>query len=305
MDADAATDPDALFAVEPDQFVAARNALVKALKQTDKARAAEVAAWKRPSATVWALNSVARRQPDVVAALFASAEDLKDAMAAGDATAMRDAQRRERSCLEDVVRAATAVLAESGQARGAVNDQRLRTTLQTAVVDDDAGEQLRTGRLDRDLDAPGFGFGLGDAPAPRPAVKKPAPSQKGERTRSAAAASDGDGDPDATGDAEAARRAKDEDRRRLRAVAHHEKLLERAQQLAERAAPLLDAADALEADTAAAAREADELARRAAAARAEADALAAQAAEARAAATVAVAKADAARAEAEDARPPA
>ena len=55
---------DALYAVRPEEFVAARAALVKELKADgQKAEAAQVAKRRRPSVVAWALNQVAREQP--------------------------------------------------------------------------------------------------------------------------------------------------------------------------------------------------------------------------------------------------
>ena len=52
----------------------------------------------------------------------------------GEGGAMREAQRDERSRLDDTVKAADQVLKEHGLAVNATNDQRLRNTLQAAKM---------------------------------------------------------------------------------------------------------------------------------------------------------------------------
>ena len=56
-----------LFTVRPEEFVAARNAVVKALKAAgEREEAAKVATLRRPSAVDWALNCVALEHADTL-----------------------------------------------------------------------------------------------------------------------------------------------------------------------------------------------------------------------------------------------
>ena len=73
-----AADVDELFTVAPEEFVATRNALVKALRTAgQKDEAAEVASLRRPSPSDWALNVAAHRHADDVSALLDAAADLR------------------------------------------------------------------------------------------------------------------------------------------------------------------------------------------------------------------------------------
>src|SRR6185437_10344870 len=63
---------DALYAAAPKAFVAERKRVADALKaegRTDEARAA--ARMKKPTASVWAVNQLARRAPDELGELLA------------------------------------------------------------------------------------------------------------------------------------------------------------------------------------------------------------------------------------------
>jgi hypothetical protein len=273
-------DPDDLFRVEPDKFTAARNALAKSLKATDKTKAAEVSKRKRPSATAWALNVIAHDDPGLIDRLLAAADELKAALASGEGEAVREAQREQRTRVEDIVQAATRQLAAHGQSTSATNDQRLRSTVQAAVVDDDIAEVLRAGRLDRDFEASGFGFaGTTATPMtgakPRPKAAPPASGERASETEDTAVAAAH------APDERERHRAEEAARRRRLFRERHEKLVDAAEQLEAEAAELSRVATEREAALADAQREA-------AAAREAAD-------RAVAAASAARAKADAAR----------
>ncbi len=85
-----ATEVDELFTMAPAEFVAARNALAKALKADGhRDEAAAVAALRRPTVPDWALNSVALQDPDVVADAVDAAEHLRSVQAAALGTRRR------------------------------------------------------------------------------------------------------------------------------------------------------------------------------------------------------------------------
>ena len=61
---------DALFDVEPKQFIAARDALAKELRSRGERDAAtEVKTLRRPTVAAWALNQVARHDAPIVRTL--------------------------------------------------------------------------------------------------------------------------------------------------------------------------------------------------------------------------------------------
>lgn len=193
---------DDLYAAEPEEFVAARNALAKQLKAAgDKDTAAEVARLRRPPVSAWALNQVARSRPDEIEALMTAAADLAGALADPAGADLRAIQRAFRSAIEAVVRTTLDVVSSSGRNPSPGLQQAIQATLQAAAVDDGIALALRSGVLAEDEPAPGFLFVESDEasparPATKPATKAAAPvgsprkAAIGRRTRPTRAAAD-------------------------------------------------------------------------------------------------------------------
>ena len=173
-------DVDALYAADPDGFVAARQALSKRLKaEGDKAGAAEVAALRRPTAAAWAVNQLARRHGDEVAGLVALGDDLRQAherlLAGARDDSTGTAGRRRREAIADLVDRAAAILTESGRAADAHRDA-ISATLDAASLDPAAGAEVVAGRLSKELEPPS-GFGELDWPAAPAATRRPPPTK--------------------------------------------------------------------------------------------------------------------------------
>lgn len=193
---------DDLYAAEPEEFVAARNALAKQLKAAgDKDTAAAVAKLRRPPVSAWALNQVARSRPDEIEALMTAAADLAGALADPAGADLRAIQRAFRSAIEAVVRTTLDVVSSSGRNPSPGLQQAIQATLQAAAVDDGIALALRSGVLAEDEPAPGFLFVESDEasparPATKPATKAAAPvgsprkAAIGRRTRPTRAAAD-------------------------------------------------------------------------------------------------------------------
>ena len=96
---------DALFATTPDGFVAAREALVRELKQAGRRDdATTVHGLRRPTVAVWSINQMARARPDQLAALVDAGAEL-DSLQHGGADArddLRAATRRRRALLDEL-----------------------------------------------------------------------------------------------------------------------------------------------------------------------------------------------------------
>src|SRR6478609_4603860 len=167
-----------LYALEPGEFVAARNALAKRMKTAgEKDGAAAVAKLGRPTIVAWALNQAAREDPERIAELIDAAGRVAraqtDLMAGGDAAELRSATTAQRSAAGEVAHAAVT-------RAGANHADTVRHTLDAALADPALTERLRSGTLSETLDAPaGFGFGFGfdteSAPSTGP---KPPPSSR-------------------------------------------------------------------------------------------------------------------------------
>jgi len=155
----------ALFRVPSDSFIAERDALVQRLRGEGRDEdASAVKSLRKPTALVWALNQLATREPDALAAVFEAGRDLRAAQQAALAgkpsgaedlrvatTARRDAVARARD-------AAVAILDEAGT-RGAGQGDAIATALEAASTDAEAGAALASGTLTKAPSAAGLGFG--------------------------------------------------------------------------------------------------------------------------------------------------
>ncbi len=102
----------ALFSLDPKDFVTARDQLAKNLQnEGDKDGAKTVKALRRPTVPIWALNQVAREQPDEIEALVAASSQ---AHAAQDKD-VRDALVRRRDRMHDVLVLARQMIDGSGR----------------------------------------------------------------------------------------------------------------------------------------------------------------------------------------------
>jgi len=175
--------PDELYGLALDRFIPERGALAKALR-ADKRRdeAAAVAALRKPSVAAWAVNQVVRSQPAGVQQLFAAGDELRDAQArllagSGDGKALHAAGERERDAVDELVRAARGLLSSDGHELSPAVVERVSDTLHAAALNEGAREQVREGRLERELRHVGLGLGESADPfavAPPPAKRTPA-----------------------------------------------------------------------------------------------------------------------------------
>jgi len=171
-------DADELYGLPLDEFIPARGALAKELRKAGRRdEAAEVAARRKPSVAAWAVNQLVRTQPPAVKDLLGAGDELRDAQSdllagRGDGRALRAAGDRERAAVEDLVERARGLLSSAGNELSAGVIDRVSDTLHAAALDEDAREQVRDGRLERELRHVGLGFGLGAGGAPEP---KPRP----------------------------------------------------------------------------------------------------------------------------------
>jgi hypothetical protein len=168
--APAEPDIEALYGERPERFVTVRNEIVKELRAAGRRDDAKiVAALRRPSVAAWALNQVARQQPETIGALLDAGLSLRNATdraLAGRRGDLRGAQDAQRKALDAVLEAAVRFGGELGAGNADQLRRRAGNTLHAAMADAALAERLRAGRLDDDVDAPGFGFGLDVIPAP-------------------------------------------------------------------------------------------------------------------------------------------
>ncbi|HET7785405.1 MAG TPA: hypothetical protein VFL36_05505 [Myxococcales bacterium] len=251
--------PRRLFEVLPAEFTAARNALARELRDAGKAgEANEVAALRRPAATLWIANQLGPRHRREVEALIAATRKLEKAQA-GAGGDLREAMQEQRSALQGTMEKVDALAREVGAHVTPELQRRVQTTVTSAAASDPDG--LLEGTLAHELEATGFSELLGKGPAARTLVPEP----RGAQVEKAGARSDDKAAKAAEKRAEAAAR---------RARAGHDRALKRAEAEAMR---LDHRARALEKKAARAQAAAEDAGRAATQARERANAAAAQA----------------------------
>ena len=244
-------EPDELYGLPLDRFVAERGALARQLRaQKRRDEAAAVAALRKPSVAAWAVNQLVRSQGAGVQELFDAGDALRDAQAqllsgSGDGRALRAAGERERAAVDELVAAARGLLSSEGHELSGAVVERVDETLHAAALDEAAREQVRHGRLERELRH--AGLGLGEAPAtpaapapPGGASKMPRPATDIRHTPPKPAPRERERERERAGARQAARTAEALARRRAERAGH---ALKAAQERRDRAAQALAQAD--------------------------------------------------------------
>jgi hypothetical protein len=186
----------ALYREAPETFIQARNALATQLREQDRPdEAAAVKALRKPTVPAWALNQLAARDPDGVGALLDAGAELRAAQQAAvssdrKANRLREATDARRGAVARLMLVAERLFDDTGRAAGGHLDE-VRAALETASVDEEAGERLRAGTFERPPEvASGFDevFGLTVVAADQSGASKTgrAPSTGTARSRSKA-----------------------------------------------------------------------------------------------------------------------
>jgi hypothetical protein len=149
---------DRLYARPATEFVAARGEAVRELRQAGhRAEAEQIKGLRKPTAAAAAVNRLVRERRGEVEALLAAAKALREAQFGGGDVAVASA--RERESMERLVK---------------VGGEPVRQSLQAAVVDSEAAQELLAGRLARELEPRGFGTLVTDVPRTGGRPRRPA-----------------------------------------------------------------------------------------------------------------------------------
>jgi hypothetical protein len=219
---------DALYALPPAEFTAARNDLARRLKQAGQDDASDVVkSLRKPTVPLWAVNQLARRNPEGVEALLGTSDRLRSAQEAalrgGESAALREATSAERGTLKELTQQADELLREAGHT---ASGDRVAATLRAAALTPEGQKLLRQGRLTEELQSSGFDAFAGmEIPAQRAKAKPKVPSPAQQRRR----------DERERKLRERAAKLRGEAAQAGRELAQAEAALERARKLAERA----------------------------------------------------------------------
>lgn len=146
-----------LYALPPGGFTAERNARAKAARAGgDRDLAARIAALPRSSASAWLVNVLVRTNGADLDRVLALGTALREAQQRGDRDRLRELGAERRELLSAVTGRAAERAGEAGHRVGDGPLEEFQQTLQAALVDDDAADAIRTGRLLRALKADGL-----------------------------------------------------------------------------------------------------------------------------------------------------
>ena len=147
-----------LYAAPAADFIATRNELAKELKAAgDQLGSTRLKALRKPTVAAWLANLVARELPDDIDDLLALGDEFREATADLDGERLRDLTPKRHKLLDQLAKSAARLSEREGQKVSADVGQKLRETLDAALVDPAAGEAVREGRLTSALRHVGFG----------------------------------------------------------------------------------------------------------------------------------------------------
>jgi hypothetical protein len=150
----------ALYQAPLAEFIDARNRLATRLRQAgDTEESARVKALPKPSAPAWALNQVywhAREDYDRLIAAGDRLRALQQQMLGGRSVDPRESMQERQAAVRQVVDRAARFLADAGQPLTDATRQRLNVTADALATWGSQPQGYVHGRLDRDIDPPGF-----------------------------------------------------------------------------------------------------------------------------------------------------
>jgi hypothetical protein len=149
---------NAHYAASAADFIATRNELAKQLKADgDQLGSTRLKALRKPTVAAWLANLVARELPDDIDDLLALGDEFREATADLDGERLRELTPRRHKLIEQLSKSAAGLAEREGQKISADVAQKLRETLDAALVDPAAGEAVREGQLSSALRHVGFG----------------------------------------------------------------------------------------------------------------------------------------------------
>ena len=155
-----AGDVDALFQLPLTEFTAARNALVSRLKKAGRAEEAEqVKGLQKPPVSAWVVNQLYWRHRAAFDRLIDTGEKFRKAQAAqlaGKSADVRGPLDARRQSLSELSKLADRTLTEAGHNPTPDTMRRVTTTLEALSTFGALPDAPPAGRLQDDVDPPGF-----------------------------------------------------------------------------------------------------------------------------------------------------
>ena len=153
-------DLDALFKLPLSQFISGRKTLAAELKKSGRKDDAQyVMTLVKPSVSAWAVNQLYWQHREAFDQLMATGQRFRQAQTSGRAgkiADMRDALDARRKALLRLSDLAAALLTDAGSSATPEMIHRISTTLEGMSAYASLPDAQRPGRLNRDVDPPGF-----------------------------------------------------------------------------------------------------------------------------------------------------
>lgn len=147
-----------LYALPPEEFVAARDALAsEARSRGDKSVAAAVTKLRRPTVAAWLANLLVRERTAQIDRLGEIGDSLRQAQRELSGVQLRELAAARRSSVRALTEEAKALAVAAGHPPGDAALLQLEDTLNAALADPELAAQLRSGRLTASLKYTGFG----------------------------------------------------------------------------------------------------------------------------------------------------
>jgi hypothetical protein len=143
---------DELYGLTPAEFTATRNARAAEHKML----AAQIRAFRKPSASAWVCNMLVRFRAEEIREALELGGELRQAQGERDRAGLALLTRQRRQLVGAVAAHAGELADELGHPISASVIDEVAQTLQAAMSDGDAARALLTGRLVRALSAVGF-----------------------------------------------------------------------------------------------------------------------------------------------------
>jgi hypothetical protein len=184
---------DELYSAPPHEFIARRDAAVKAAKAAGDATAAgAIKDLRKPTVGAWVVNLLALERPDLIEELADLSASMLDAQRRLKGKELRELSQSRRAVVAKLVTAGghLAVEADPSLDAGKLPNDHIAATLQAAFADAEVATAVRAGRLVKTSSYTGFGDMMpgydpgADEPVRDRAVSK-APEKAGKAARKA------------------------------------------------------------------------------------------------------------------------
>jgi hypothetical protein len=196
MDLDAVTGE--LYGVAPGDFVEVRDERAAQARRAGERELAEaIKKLRRPSAGAWLANLLVRERHEQVSKLLAVGEELREAQARLANEDLRRLSKERRRAVASLAGEALELARERGQTVSSAAARELEATLEAALLDAAAADELEAGRLTVALGYTGLGWAgpdgaLLEGPGGTP-LGPPGPEQRRPGARTDAGKADNGG----------------------------------------------------------------------------------------------------------------